>query len=796
MRVNMSWLKEFIDLKDINYQELANKMLLIGNEYDDITKISDSSNLVVGYVIERINHPYSDHLNLCQVDIGDGEVKEIICGAANVDKGQKVIVAKVGATLPNGVEIGKAKIRGIESNGMICSLEELGIELKYIPERSRGGIHVLEDDASIGMDALEYLHYNDMVINFDITANRSDLLSMLGMAYEIGAILKEKVKLPTMVLKEENEEAKDNLAVEIKTDYAPVYLTRIIKDLVIKESPNFIKARLMSAGIRSINNVVDISNYIMLEYGQPLHFFDYDKLGSKIVVRMANEGEAIKTLDNKERTLTKDDIVIATPKEAVGIAGVMGGHNTEVTNDTNSIVIESAVFDPSHIQATSKKILRSEASMRFAKGIDPNRAELALNRAAYLLQKYASGKVLKGIIGYNNGNQEPIIIDIALTKINRVLGIELKDEDVKDVFERLDFEYQYQNDVFKVTVPTRRLDIKIEEDLIEEIGRIYGYDQIPGILPITKIKKGNIGHQNDILKKLRKRLEGLGLTEVRTYSLINENNINKWTNDQFEAIKIKSPMSEEHMFLRYSIIPSLMDVANYNAARSINDIMIYEIGTSYYKKEENYIEEPKLAILMLGTYATHGWQNKGIVADFYVLKGILTNIMTYFGLIDQLEIKTGSDIKEMHPQRKASIYINNELIGNMGAVHPGISDLPIYLLEISLTRILKQEIKKIRYEPVSVYPVISKDLAWIFNKDVETELITKTIKKTGGELLQQIEVFDVYEGPSIGENNKSIAYTLTFIDKTKTLTEEIVNEIVNDIVKTIETELNGSLRDS
>ncbi|MDD2489955.1 MAG: phenylalanine--tRNA ligase subunit beta [Bacilli bacterium] len=796
MRVNMSWLKEFINLKDTNYQELANKMLLIGNEYDDITKISDSSNLVVGYVTERTNHPYSDHLNLCQVDIGDGEVKEIICGAANVDKGQKVIVAKMGATLPNGVKIGKAKIRGVESNGMICSLEELGIELKYIPERSRGGIHVLEDDAPIGMDALEYLHYNDMVINFDITANRSDLLSMLGMAYEIGAILKEKVKLPTMVLKEENEEAKDNLAVEIKTDYAPVYLTRIIKDLVIKESPNFIKARLMSAGIRSINNVVDISNYIMLEYGQPLHFFDYDKLGSKIVVRMANEGEAIKTLDNKERTLTKDDIVIATPKEAVGIAGVMGGHNTEVTNDTNSIVIESAVFDPSHIQATSKKILRSEASMRFAKGIDPNRAELALNRAAYLLQKYASGKVLKGIIGYNNGNQEPIIIDIALTKINRVLGIELKDEDVKDVFERLDFEYQYQNDVFKVTVPTRRLDIKIEEDLIEEIGRIYGYDQIPGILPITKIKKGNIGHQNDILKKLRKRLEGLGLTEVRTYSLINENNINKWTNDQFEAIKIKSPMSEEHMFLRYSIIPSLMDVANYNTARSINDIMIYEIGTSYYKKEENYIEEPKLAILMLGTYATHGWQNKGIVADFYVLKGILTNIMTYFGLIDQLEIKTGSDIKEMHPQRKASIYINNELIGNMGAVHPGISDLPIYLLEISLTRILKQEIKKIRYEPVSVYPVISKDLAWIFNKDVETELITKTIKKVGGELLQQIEVFDVYEGPSIGENNKSIAYTLTFIDKTKTLTEEIVNEIVNDIVKTIETELNGSLRDS
>lgn len=795
MRVSKSFLNDYVDISDINYQEIADRMVLAGNEYESIEKISSATNLVIGHVLECERHPESTKLSVCKVDIGEEDVKQILCGAPNVRAGQKVIVAKIGATLPGGITITKAKLAGLESEGMICSLGELGIESKYLSEEDKSGIHVLEADAPVGEDALKYLGYDDEIIDFDLTANRGDLLSILGIAHEVGALYDRKVKYPTIDVSELPENINDTHQLKVLTDKCFIYLGKLVKNVVIKESPYFIQTRLMASGIRPINNVVDISNYIMLEMGQPLHFFDADKLGKQVSVRMANDNETVTTLDGIERTLNSSDIVIADENGPVALAGVMGGLSTEVTNETKNIFVEAAIFHPYNIRYTSKRILRSESSMRYEKGVDPVRTLLAIKRACYLLSVYADGEVTSGILSHDTTNKDDKKITITIDKINSVLGMTLDGNTIANVFDRLQFNYVIDNNTFTVFVPTRRMDVNILEDLIEEVGRIVGYDNVKGTLPISKIKKGSYLPKTEFKKKIRKRLESLGLTEVITYSLINEQDSNKFIKEDYEKVILRNPMSEDRKVMRNSIIPSLIEVYNYNSARNIKDINIFEIGSCYSKINDTYIEEARVSGLMSGNYITNNWKNNNIKTDFYVLKGIMENILKYLGLTNRYSFSKEDLLKDLHPGRSASIIINNEVIGYFGQVHPNLTKKELYVFELSLDKLINIKVRNIKFKEIPKYPSIIKDVAFIVNKSVSSIEIEKVIKKIGGRLLTDVNVFDVYEGENIGENNKSIAYSLTFQDANKTLTDEEVTVVFNKIIEEVQKQVGGVLRD-
>ncbi|MGE5455755.1 MAG: phenylalanine--tRNA ligase subunit beta [Ignavibacteriales bacterium] len=793
MKLSKKFLNDYIDIKDINYHEVAEKMVTAGNEYESINKISEATNVVVGHILECEKHPDSKKLSICKVDIGT-EVVQILCGAPNVKKDQYVAVAKVGAVLPGDFEIKKAQLAGMESNGMICALDELGIESKYLTEEDKTGIHPLNGNPKVGEDAIKYLGFDDEVIDFELTANRGDLLSIIGMAYEVGAIYGKKVNLPDNKFEETKEDIDSEHTLKVNTPNCSIYLAKKVKNVEITDSPEFIKTRLMASGIRPINNVVDISNYVMLEYGQPLHFFDADKLGSDVIVRMANDKEEVVTLDGKTRNLKETDIVITTPKEVVALAGVMGGLSTEITDETKSIFIESAIFNPYYIRNTSKEILRSEASNRYEKGIDPNRTLLAINRACYLLNKYANGQVMGGILTHDKADKNNKVIDINLSKINSVLGMTLKVEDVEKIFNNLNFEYKINEKEFKVVVPTRRLDINIEEDLIEEIGRLYGYTNLIGKLPITSIKKGTYSSKAKMIKDIRRRLEGLGLNQVITYSLVGEKENDEFLIESKDKIIITNPMSEDKKVLRRSLIPSLLGVFEYNLARKIKDIDIFEIGSSYYKKGDNYIEETMISGLIYNNYYTNNHQGNIVKADFYVLKGIIENLLDYLGLNGRYNFKVEKLPNEMHPGRSANIVVDNEMIGYLGQVHPNISKKEVYVFEISLEKIISKKVRDIKFKEMSKYPEINKDVAFLIDKNIMASEIMSIIKKASGRLLTNIDVFDVYEGEKIDNNKKSIAFSLTFSDPTKTLTDEEINVVFNKVIESVEKEFNAELR--
>ena len=794
MKVSKNWLNMYVDINDISTEDITKKMPLVGNEVEESYKMCEATNLVIGYVVSKEKHPDSEKLNVCMVDLGS-ETVQIVCGAKNVDAGQKVIVAKIGATLPGGIKIEKATLRGVESNGMICALEEIGIESKYVPERSKGGIHILEDNAPIGENAIKYLCYDDEVINFELTANRNDLLSMLGMAYEFGAVYNKSVNLPNTSYTEIVEKASDYLDLSVQTINCPLYIAKIVKDVKIMESPNFIKARLMAAGIRPINNVVDISNYVMLEYGQPLHFFDTDRLGNKIIVRMAKDKEEMTTLDGVNRVLDETDIVIANDNEIVALAGVMGGLNTEVENDTKMITIESAIFNPYNVRYTSKSVLRSEASMRFEKGLDTNRTMEAINRACHLLQKYADAKILSGVVMHNEIDKVSKVITIKLDKINRILGMNLSMDEVLNIFNRLGFDTEINNDSFIVTVPSRRLDISIEEDLIEEIGRIHGYENMKGELPKSILKKGYRTSKQNYINNIKEKLLGTGINEVLTYTLTDEKNIHRFTNDEFNYIELNSPMSEDKKITRRSLIPSLLETINYNISRNIKDLSIFEVSNVYYKKDNEYVEETLLSLALFGTYLENSWQAKKVEVDFYLTKGILVSILDYLKLNNRYEFKTNDIPKEFHPGRSAALYVDNELIGYIGEIHPSISKNRIYVFELSISKLLSKKIRPIKMKQISKFPIVSKDMAFILDKDITSLEVIKEIKRVGGKVLTDISIFDVYEGDKIESNKKSIAFNLKFQDNTRTLTDDEVMEVFHKIINEVCNKFNVALRD-
>ena len=664
MKLSRKFVSDYVDI-DVDINTLAEDMTSIGNEYDSCGKLIPATKLIIGEVIDCHPHPDSDHLNVCKVDIGS-EILQIVCGAPNVRSGLKVIVALTGAVLPGGV-IKKSVIRGEESNGMICAISELGLEHKFLTSKDIDGIHELPQDAKVGSDPIKYLELDDEVIDFELTSNRGDLLSILGMAYEIGALYNKKVKDIDLSYESTEEDVNNVFSLDIRTSNCPLFLAKKVTNVTIKESPAFIKNRLIASGIRPINNVVDISNYVMLETGQPLHYYDANRLGEKIVVRMANDGEELTTLDGQKRILSNSDIVIATDKEAVGLAGVMGGLTTEIEEDTKDIIIESAIFNATSIRKTSKKVLRSEASNRFEKGLDPKRTYMAIERSCHLLEKYADATIVGGIVEYKDMDINDRKIDITCEKINKVLGITIPEDEILSIFDRLGFTYTINKDLITVVVPTRRIDISIPEDLVEEVGRIYGIDKIQGKKLELPVKPGNC---NKNIRLIRNKLASLGLNETLSYSLISESDVHKFTNDEFTHVKVLDPMSEDRNTLRYSLIPSLLNIYNYNKARSNHDISIYEVGKGFYKKDNEYYEENKLAILMTGKYL-EGISSMKV--DFYVIKGILEELLECLGYKNRYSLKIDNLPREFHPGQSASIVLNGNPIGLIGKLHPSVT---------------------------------------------------------------------------------------------------------------------------
>ena len=786
MKLSTNFLKDYIDI-DVDVKKLAEDMTRVGNEYDSASNLINATKLVIGQITECEPHPDSDHLHLCKVNIGT-EVLNIVCGAPNARKGLKVIVALDGAVLPEKT-IKKGMIRGQESNGMLCSIAELGIEHKFLKPEDSEGIAELGEDAEIGGDPIKYLQMDDGVIDFELTANRGDLLSILGMAYEVGAIYDKKVKDVDLKHKESGEDINKTFKTEVKTENCSKLLVKKVENVKIEESPIFIKNRLIASGIRPINNVVDISNYVMLELGQPLHFYDADKLGNKLVVRMAEDGEKLTTLDNVERTLTSEDIVIADATHGVGLAGVMGGLETEVEPDTKNIIIESAIFDSVKVRKTSKKIVRSEASNRFEKGLDPERTKMAIERACKLLEEYAGGTVVTGTVEYDKTNNKEKEIEITFKNINDVLGTVIPNEEILNVFRKLGFTYKVNGETIKVTVPTRRLDISIKEDLIEEVSRIYGVDNIEGKLPIVPMRKGSYDKTQ---REIRNKMIALGLKETLTYVLINDKEVNGYTLDKFEPLKLLDPITEDRNTLRYSMIPSLYKVYEYNKAREQKDISIFEIGKGFYKKGEVYGEDTKLCVLMSGKYSTGLNNNKTV--DFYVIKGIAEEVLDYLGYAGRYSFMKQEMPKEMHPGQSAMINVNGSNIGMIGKIHPSVTKDDVYVLEINLDELFTKKVGKMKYKEFSKFPSINKDIALVVDKKAVSKDIEKVIKSAGGSLLTNIEVFDVYTGVGVGIDKKSIAYSLTFSDMKKTLTDEEINGLMDKIIDAVSKKCGAELR--
>ena len=789
MKLSINFLKDYVDLdKDITVKKLADDMTNAGSEYDSEGKLINATNLIIGEIVECEMHPDSDHLHLCKVNIGK-EILNIVCGAPNARKGIKVIVAQDGAELPGGT-IKRGKIRGQESNGMLCSIAELGLESKFLKEEDKAGIHELPQDAPIGEDPIKYMKMDDEVIDFDLTANRGDLLSVLGMAYEVGAIYDKPVKEIDLSHKENNEDINDSFKVKVNTENCSIFLSKKVKNVEIKDSPDFIKTRLISSGIRPINNVVDISNYVMLETGQPLHFYDADTLKGCLEVRMAKEGEKLTTLDEIERTLKAEDIVISDGSKAIGLAGVMGGMETEITENTKNIIIESAIFDSVKVRRTSNSILRSEASNRFEKGLDPNRTYMAIERSCNLLEKYASAEVVGGIAKYDNSDKEDRIIDITVDNINAILGMNVSKADVVDVFRRLGFSTKDNGNILTVSVPRRRIDISIKEDLIEEVGRIIGVNNIKGKLPDIAPKMGSY---DKVSRQLRNKMVDLGLSETLSYVLVPEADAKYFTKDNTEVVKLLDPLSEDRNTLRHSLSIALYKIYEYNKARNNKDVAIFELGKAFQKEGENYSETQKLAALMTGDYYV-GIEKKKV--DFYIIKGIAEEILDYLGYSGRYSfIKDENSIPEqMHPGQIASISVNGKNVGLVGKIHPEVEKEDVYILELDLDKLFTLKVGGMKYKEISKFPNIKKDIAIVLDKNITSQEIGMKIKKLAGSLLESSEVFDVYQGPGILPGKRSIAYSLTFGKQDRTLTDEEINEVMEKIIKGLEKEYNAMLR--
>lgn len=801
MLVSYKWLKELVDL-DVTTAELSEKMSTTGIEVEGVaTPAEGLSKLVVGHVLSCEDVP-DTHLHLCMVDTGDEEPRQIVCGAPNVTAGIKVIVAVPGARIADNYKIKKGKIRGMESLGMICSLQELGLPDSIIPKEFSDGIQILPEDAVPGDSIFPYLDLDDEIIELSITPNRADALSMRGVAHEVAAIYGKEVHFPAKSLTEVEKASAEVLEVAIESDKVLTYQARVVENVTVAPSPQWLQNLLMNAGIRPINNVVDVTNYILLLFGQPMHAFDLDKFeDKKIVARDARDGEKLVTLDGEERQLTAEDIVITVADTPVALGGVMGGQATEIDNTSKNVVLEAAVFDGKSIRKTSGRLnLRSESSSRFEKGINYDTVTEALDFAAAMLQELAEGTVLSGKVEAGSLPTEPVEVSTSLDYVNVRLGTELTYADVEEVFAKLGFGISGNADKFTVSVPRRRWDIAIQADLVEEIARIYGYDKLPTTLPEAGATAGELTATQALRRKVRTIAEGAGLSEIISYALTTPEKAVEFTLNPTNVTELMWPMTVDRSALRQNVVSGMLDTVAYNVNRKNSNLAIYEIGKVFEQtgnpKEELPNELETFAFALTGLVAEKDFQTSPVAVDFYYAKGIVEALTSKLGL--SFDFVAEKELASMHPGRTAAILLDGQVLGYVGQVHPqtakayGIPET--YVAELNLSSLEAALKPAPAFVEITKFPAVSRDIALLLPKETSHKAVVDAIQSAGVKRLTDIKLFDVYAGANIEAGKKSMAYSLTFQNPEANLTDEEVVKFMEKITKALTEQVDAEVR--
>lgn len=809
MKLSYKWLSKYLEL-DLEPKDLAEKIERTAVEVDSVTRLDYKlKKIVVGHTLEVTEHPDSDHLHICQVDVGEEEPIQIVCGAPNIAADQDVIVALHGSRIKDNVKIKRSKMRGVPSNGMICALQEIGYPDNVVPKDYADGIYVFPADSHVkpGDSVMEALGMDDDVIDTSVTPNRGDMFSMNGNAHEIAAILDQKANFEVLKVQDEQKSA-DTLADQIKVeideqDVAPVYKLMAIENVKIVPSPFWLQTTLMKAGIRPINNVVDVTNYIMLKYGQPLHAYDLDQLkGQTISVAPAGENVKFTTLDDEKRDLRPEDLVITADGTPIAMAGVMGGMATEVSDQTQNIVIEAAIFDPIKVRKTARyHNLHSEAAMRFERGIDYSSLDDALNEAASLVADFGQGKVMSGVVVGNDTKLNPESITIALARINKILGTSLTSEEVVAIFDRLGFstELDATKQTFKVTVPVRRWDIHIEADLLEEVARIFGYDNLPVTLPTGDPTIGQLTTEQKLMRASRTVMEGLGLTQAMSYGLTTIAKSQQFVKGDHELVKVDWPMTKDREALRMNLISGLLDDIAYNKARSVENVALYEQGRVFYGNGQAQPEEIEhIAGAITGSMQAKSWNEKEKPVTFFDVKGIVEQYLKNVAVAGEVSYVADHDRQGMHPGRTADVLLDGDVIGFIGQIHPTTAEefkiKETYVFELNLTKIIHAEKKLQHYDVISKYPAITRDIAILVNKEVSNTEVLNVINETKQKNLIKVELFDVYEGKNLEKGMKSLAYQFTYQDTNDTLQEDAINDEFSKVIKNLEEKLNVTVR--
>lgn len=806
MLVSYNWLKDFLDLDGQDPYELAEEITRSGVEIPDrIHPMDGLKKLVVGHVLD-CEGVEGTHLHLTHVDVGEDEPLQIVCGAPNVAAGEDVIVALHGARIAGNEKIKKGKIRGMESYGMICGLQEIGFSDSVVPQEFVDGIYVFPADAEVkpGQDVYEALGMDDYILNFDITPNRADTLGMEGAAYEVGAIIDQKPKVEEkVVLKEDGPAWTDSLDVKVDEKLAPKFYLRKLENVKIQDSPLWLQRRLWNAGIRPINNVVDVTNYIMLLTGQPMHAYDAKTFANgKFEVRLANKGEKLTLLNEKEVDLDPKDIIITDGKKPVMMAGVMGGLDSEITSETIDVILESAIFDPTLVRkAALRHANRTEASSRYEKGVNWDATEKAINMAALLLRNDANATVDEGILKATDQKREPVVVKTTASYLNKVLGTKLSVDEIVKIFDRLCFKVDVDGDNLAVHVPNRRWDISIPADLVEEVGRLYGYDNLESTQPVLPETHGGYSEKEEMMRRMKAIVEGQGLMEAISYSLTSPEKATRYTKDPKELVEVKSPLNSSRSAMRENLMTGLVDAASYNFARKQTQLALFEQGRTYDHDGGKFNEHEHLAAIYSGNTFAENWQHLTQKVDFYFVKGQLTNLFNAIGIDPEKVVYEAKGIKGMHPTRTAGIYIDKQYVGMIGMIAHAVTiadkalrGSELYGYEIDLDTIIPMLTKGVTAVPAPKFPAIQRDLSLLVDKPVTNQEIENVIKSNAGKYLTELKVIDVYAGAHIDVGKKSIAYNLTFLNRKDTLTDDVVNNAMDKIVAALENDLAIKVR--
>lgn len=794
MLVPLKWLRDYVDI-DIDTQEFADMMTMTGSKVEKVDFFGKETNGVeVCKILEIEQHPDADRLKVTKVEVANGEILQIVTNATNIKVGDYVPVARIGAVLPGDFKIKKGKLRGVLSEGMFCGAEELTIPSAFVEDHKKDGIYILDhqDSFELGMDVRDVLGINDALIEFEITSNRPDCRSIIGIAREAAVTLGKELKYPEIKVQACDEEM--SFEIDIQTDLCKRYCGRVVKDVKVGPSPYWMQRKLIEAGMRPISNIVDITNYVMLELGQPLHAFDLDDIKyNKMTVKMAEEGEKFTTLDGVERTLTSDMLVIGNQDKTLDLAGIMGGENSEIKDTTTSIFIEGASFAKENIRATSKKLgLRTEASSRFEKGIDINLAEEAVNRACQLIEELGCGTVLNGMLDYYPQKEEVQKVTVNPVRINKLLGVNVPMDQFINILESLEFKCNLvSSEVLELEVPTFRLDITEDADILEEIARIYGYNNIPSASLEGNATAGVKTDKQKFIDNVKSNSIACGLNEILTYSFVSPRGVDKINlsanDEKRNFVKIMNPLGEETSVMRTTLIPNMLDVISTNISHKVEEVSAFECGNTFIPQEGLPIETKKYCVGMYGKEV-----------DFFVLKGVIESVLNNVGL-KGYEIEPETTNLTFHPGRCAKIVYNNIYIGTFGELHPDVIEnynlgQRVYVAEINIDTVFENLNLTKSYNPLPKYPSTSRDIALIVKDEVFVKQIEDIIKANGEDLVESYKLFDVYKGAQIEEGHKSIAYSITYRSKDKTLTDEDVAKVHEKILSELSEKLNANLR--